>query len=140
MSGAMGGSGSEEFLAPTPVGEDTFVTCTACDYAANVEAVRVPAPEPGDPTAHAMLAVLEYRKGDCTAAVPHFDKAGNLLDSQLDALHAYATCLAKLKRLDDAAAVLKRALALHPNDPQERHLLASIQIMAKKPQDAQTLQ
>jgi tetratricopeptide (TPR) repeat protein len=91
---------------------------------------------PGDPTGHAMLAVLEYRKGDCTAAVPHFDKAGRLLDSQLDALHAYATCLAKLKRLDDAAAVLQRALALRPDDPRERHLLASMQIMGQKPQDA----
>ena len=59
MSGAMGGSGSEEFLAPAPVGEDTFVTCTACDYAANVEAVRVPAPEAGDPTAHPPLKVLD---------------------------------------------------------------------------------
>jgi tetratricopeptide (TPR) repeat protein len=91
---------------------------------------------PGDPTAHAMLAVLEYRNGDCAAAVPHFDKASKLLDSQLDALHAYATCLAKLKRLDEAAAVLQRAVALRPGDPQERHLLASIQIMAKKPKDA----
>jgi tetratricopeptide (TPR) repeat protein len=91
---------------------------------------------PGDPTAHAMLAVLQYRKGDCAAAVPHFDHAGPLLDSQLDALHAYATCLAKLKRLDDAAAVLQRALALRPNDPQERHLLASIQIMGQKPKEA----
>ena len=45
MSGAMGGSRSEEFLAPTEYGEDTFVRCTACDYAANVEAVRTPAPE-----------------------------------------------------------------------------------------------
>ena len=44
MSGAMGGSASEEFLAPIDVGEDTFVRCTACDYAANVEAVRVPVP------------------------------------------------------------------------------------------------
>jgi prolyl-tRNA synthetase len=44
MSGAMGGSASEEFLAPLDAGEDTFVRCTACDYAANVEAVRVPAP------------------------------------------------------------------------------------------------
>jgi prolyl-tRNA synthetase len=42
----MGGSASEEFLAPIEVGEDTFVRCTSCDYAANVEAVRVPAPEP----------------------------------------------------------------------------------------------
>ena len=57
MSGAMGGSASEEFLATAEVGEDTYVRCTACDYAANVEAVRVPVPEPlpydGVPTAHA---------------------------------------------------------------------------------------
>jgi prolyl-tRNA synthetase len=45
-SGAMGGSKSEEFLAKAEVGEDTYVRCTRCDYAANVEAVRVPAPAP----------------------------------------------------------------------------------------------
>ncbi len=44
MSGAMGGSASEEFLAPAVNGEDTYVRCSTCDYAANVEAVRVPAP------------------------------------------------------------------------------------------------
>jgi len=43
MSGAMGGSASEEFLADAEVGEDTYVKCTNCDYAANVEAVQVPA-------------------------------------------------------------------------------------------------
>lgn len=57
MSGAMGGSASEEFLASTEVGEDTFVRCTACDYAANVEAVVTPAPAAPDyssvPAAHA---------------------------------------------------------------------------------------
>jgi prolyl-tRNA synthetase len=42
MSGAMGGSASEEFLATAANGEDTYVRCTTCDYAANVEAVRVP--------------------------------------------------------------------------------------------------
>ena len=56
-SGAMGGSRSEEFLAKADVGEDTYVRCTVCDYAANVEAVtvRVPAPVPYDdvPPAHA---------------------------------------------------------------------------------------
>ena len=56
-SGAMGGSRSEEFLAKADAGEDTYVRCTACDYAANVEAVevRVPAPVPYDdvPEAHA---------------------------------------------------------------------------------------
>jgi prolyl-tRNA synthetase len=44
MSGAMGGSASEEFLAPTDSGEDTYVRCTSCDYAANVEAVVTPVP------------------------------------------------------------------------------------------------
>ncbi|WP_267244559.1 proline--tRNA ligase [Streptomyces sp. PR69] len=39
VAGAMGGSKSEEFLAPAPAGEDTFVDCPACDYAANTEAV-----------------------------------------------------------------------------------------------------
>jgi prolyl-tRNA synthetase len=57
MSGAMGGSASEEFLATAENGEDTYVRCTNCDYAANVEAVRVRAPEPvgwdGVPPAHA---------------------------------------------------------------------------------------
>ena len=43
-SGAMGGSKSEEFLARADNGEDTYVRCTRCDYAANVEAVEVPAP------------------------------------------------------------------------------------------------
>ena len=38
----MGGSKSEEFLAKAAVGEDTYVRCTHCDYAANVEAVDTP--------------------------------------------------------------------------------------------------
>jgi prolyl-tRNA synthetase len=39
VSGAMGGSASEEFLAESPAGEDTFVRCLESGYAANVEAV-----------------------------------------------------------------------------------------------------
>ena len=45
VSGAMGGSASEEFLAESPVGEDTFVRCPASGYAANVEAVVTARPE-----------------------------------------------------------------------------------------------
>jgi prolyl-tRNA synthetase len=43
-AGAMGGSASEEFLSPSPIGEDTFVR-SAGGYAANVEAVKTVAPE-----------------------------------------------------------------------------------------------
>jgi prolyl-tRNA synthetase len=45
VSGAMGGSASEEFLAESPIGEDTFVRCLESGYAANVEAVVTARPE-----------------------------------------------------------------------------------------------
>jgi len=56
QSGAMGGSASEEFLAPCDSGEDTYVRCSTCDYAANVEAIITPVPAAipfdGAPAAH----------------------------------------------------------------------------------------
>ncbi|MGL4744316.1 MAG: proline--tRNA ligase [Dermatophilaceae bacterium] len=56
MAGAMGGSKSEEFLATAANGEDTYVHCPRCGYAANVEAVRVPVSDDVDasevPAAH----------------------------------------------------------------------------------------
>src|SRR5207344_2159785 len=45
VSGAMGGSASEEFLAESEIGEDTFVRCLESGYAANVEAVITAVPE-----------------------------------------------------------------------------------------------
>ena len=75
MSGAMGGSASEEFLAPLEVGEDTFVRCTSCGYAANTEAVQVAVPAtsgesfgasrtvdtPDTPTIDSLVALLNAR-------------------------------------------------------------------------------
>lgn len=58
QSGAMGGSRSEEFLHPTPIGEDTFVR-SAGGYAANVEAVTTVVPEPVDATNTPAAIVLE---------------------------------------------------------------------------------
>lgn len=58
VSGAMGGSASEEFLAPAPAGEDTFVDCPACDYAANTEAVTFTA-TPADGSAHGPVEELD---------------------------------------------------------------------------------
>lgn len=57
-SGAMGGSASEEFLAVSPYGEDTFVRSEG-GYAANVEAVRTPAPEAVDHTDLPAAQVIE---------------------------------------------------------------------------------
>lgn len=62
VSGAMGGSASEEFLAESDVGEDTYVRCPESGYAANVEAVVTAKPEsiPFD----GLPEPVEYDTGD----------------------------------------------------------------------------
>jgi tetratricopeptide (TPR) repeat protein len=97
---------------------------------------RVLRMRPSDQTSHGMLAVLEYQQGNCTAAIAHFEKAGGLFDSKPAGLHAYAACFVKLKQPEKAAPIFQRALALNPNDPRERRLLASVQLMAHQPDDA----
>ena len=59
MSGAMGGSASEEFLFPCDIGEDTFVQCTACNYSANTEAVRVGVADAIDASSVAAAKVVD---------------------------------------------------------------------------------
>ena len=77
VSGAMGGSKSEEFLAPCPTGEDTYVLCPSCGFAANVEAMitKVPAQDssktpameeldtPNTPTIDSLVAILNEKFG-----------------------------------------------------------------------------
>lgn len=46
-SGAMGGSGSEEFMVQSDAGEDTVAHCENCGYAANVEVAESKVPERG---------------------------------------------------------------------------------------------
>ncbi|MGC5583984.1 proline--tRNA ligase [Ornithinimicrobium sp. W1679] len=79
-SGAMGGSASEEFLAVSPDGEDTFVRCEASGYAANVEAVVVPQAPPVDP---AVVAATPAAHVEDTPDSPTIAT----LVAQADALH-----------------------------------------------------
>ncbi|MGI8702568.1 MAG: proline--tRNA ligase [Nocardioidaceae bacterium] len=89
MSGAMGGSASEEFLANAENGEDTYVRCTTCDYAANVEAVRVPVPEAigydDVPAAHAEdtpdTPTIQTLVDHLNAAFPRADKPWEAADT-----------------------------------------------------------
>ncbi|GAA1122787.1 proline--tRNA ligase [Nocardiopsis composta] len=76
-SGAMGGSASEEFLAETPNGEDTFVRSTESDYAANVEAVEIPAP-PARPVEGLPEATVHHTPDTPTieTLVDHLNGAG----------------------------------------------------------------
>jgi prolyl-tRNA synthetase len=106
-SGAMGGSASEEFLATAAVGEDTYVACTKCDYAANTEAVVTPAP-PARSVAQPPLTVHD---------TPDTPTIASLVD------------LANARALDDrtdwtAADTLKNVVvAVHRPDATEDELL-----------------
>ena len=73
VSGAMGGSRSEEFLAPCSTGEDTYVLCPKCGYAANVEAM--------------VTKVSEY-SGEPAPAVKIFDSPNTpTIDSLVELLN-----------------------------------------------------
>ncbi len=73
VSGAMGGSGSEEFLAPCETGEDTYVLCEKCGYAANVEA---------------MVTKVAPYSGAAPAAMDEFDSPNTpTIDSLVDLLN-----------------------------------------------------
>ena len=78
VSGAMGGSKSEEFLAPCATGEDTYVLCPSCGYAANVEAVQTQVVKKEFPTPPAM-ELLD------TPNTPTIETLVDLLNAQFNA-------------------------------------------------------
>ncbi len=47
-SGAMGGSGSQEFMVKSDIGDDTIAICGKCGYAANAELAVCPAVAPAE--------------------------------------------------------------------------------------------
>ncbi|MGW6278093.1 proline--tRNA ligase [Kribbella sp. NPDC055071] len=108
MSGAMGGSRSEEFLAIAANGEDTFVRSPG-GYAANVEAVVVPQSAPVDASAVPASEVVD------TPETP-------TIDTLVDALNA------KHPRTDGrewtAADTLKNVLVMLVNPDGTREPLA----------------
>jgi prolyl-tRNA synthetase len=108
MSGAMGGSASEEFLAIAENGEDTFVR-SAGGYAANVEAVVVPQAEPVDASGVPAAEVVD------TPDTPTID---TLVDA-LNAKHARAD-----GREWTAADTLKNVLVMLVNPDGTREPLA----------------
>jgi len=93
---------------------------------------------PNDPTSHAMLAVLAYKKGDCGTAVQHFSQSAPLVDSQPGALQEYGSCLVQLKQMEKAIPIFQQILVSHPDDPRARRGLAAVQLAAEQPQDALT--
>jgi prolyl-tRNA synthetase len=105
MAGAMGGSRSEEFLATAENGEDTYVRCRNCGYAANVEAVRVPVPDP------VPYAEVRAAHAESTPDTP-------TIDTLVDHLNAH---FAREDRPWRASDTLKNVLVMvvHPDGTRE---------------------
>ena len=91
---------------------------------------------PDDVTSHAMLAVLDYKRGDCAGAVQHFAASEAALASQPGALQEYGFCLMKVKQRDKAVQVFQALVNAHPSDARARRALAAAQLSADQPQPA----
>jgi prolyl-tRNA synthetase len=121
MSGAMGGSKSEEFLAPCSTGEDTYVLCNGCGYAANVEAMvtkvapfkgeKVGAIEvldtPNTPTIDSLVEVFNSKYGANITAVDTLKNVLLMADEKPIAVLVPGDREVDLKRLEANLAGVK---------------------------------
>ena len=98
VSGAMGGSKSEEFLAPCPTGEDTYVLCPSCGFAANVEAM-VTKVDPVDSTATPALEELD------TPNTPTIDSLVQVLNERFGGGFTGASTLKNVMLIADGKAI-----------------------------------
>jgi prolyl-tRNA synthetase len=96
VSGAMGGSASEEFLAESEIGEDTFVRCLESGYAANVEAVITAVPQslPIDGQPEAKV----YDTPGTPTIATLVEWANNALDREVTAADTLKNVVLKVRR------------------------------------------
>jgi prolyl-tRNA synthetase len=95
VSGAMGGSASEEFLAESEVGEDTFVRCVESGYAANVEAVITARPE--SQPVDGLPEPVVHDTGDTPTIATLVDWANGALDREVTAADTLKNVLLKVR-------------------------------------------
>ena len=98
VSGAMGGSKSEEFLAPCSTGEDTYVLCPSCGFAANVEAM-VTKVDPVDASATPVLEELD------TPNTPTIDSLVQVLNERFGGGFTGASTLKNVMLIADGKAI-----------------------------------
>ncbi|RJO74781.1 proline--tRNA ligase [Nocardia panacis] len=105
-AGAMGGSASEEFLADSPVGEDTYVLCRESGYAANVEAVVTPAPAPLPIEGLPASVVHDTPDTPTIAALVEWANAAAVLDRPVTAADTLKNVMVKLRHPDGKTEIL----------------------------------
>ncbi|MEV6102799.1 proline--tRNA ligase [Nocardia sp. NPDC051981] len=105
-SGAMGGSASEEFLADSPVGEDTYVICRESGYAANVEAVVTTAPPAIPLEGQADAVVHDTPNTPTIATLVDWANTANVLGREATAADTLKNVMVKLRYPDGKTEIL----------------------------------
>lgn len=101
---------------------------------------RILALRPQDVTAHAMLASLERGRGDCRAALPHYEASSAMFAARPQLEQGYAYCLAKTGQLPQAEAAYQTVVGAAP-DEAARYNLALVQWQMHDPKSSlETLQ
>jgi tetratricopeptide (TPR) repeat protein len=96
---------------------------------------------PDDPTTHAMLAAIAFKRHDCATATKHFVQSAQLIAAQPSALAEYGSCLMDLDRAPEAVPVFQRIVTGAPGNLEARYDLAVAQLAAHQDKDAlETLQ
>ncbi|MGN2636953.1 proline--tRNA ligase [Nocardia takedensis] len=125
-SGAMGGSASEEFLAESPVGEDTYVRSLESGYAANVEAVITPAPAPLPFDDLPAAAVHDTPDTATIATLVRWAESAGVLDRPVTAADTLKNVMVKLRHPDGKTEIVGIGI---PGDREvdEKRLGASVE-------------
>ncbi|MBH0775234.1 proline--tRNA ligase [Nocardia bovistercoris] len=105
-SGAMGGSASEEFLAESPVGEDTYVRSLESGYAANVEAVVTPAPAPLPLGGLPPAVVHDTPDTPTIAALVAWAESAKVVDRRVSAADTLKNVMVKLRHPDGKSEIV----------------------------------
>jgi tetratricopeptide (TPR) repeat protein len=91
---------------------------------------------PANETANAMAAVLAYQSNDSTGAVNYFQRSGDEVYKNENALSEFADCLIRNEQLSQSIQVLDRGSQLHPNSVQLKYNLAIAQLRSHHPGEA----
>lgn len=97
---------------------------------------QVLAMQPEDPTAHAMLATMQYKANDYVHAIDNFKKSEASISNQPTVLAQYGFSLTQLKQYDEAIPIFQRVLELQSDATNARYNLAFDQWRLKHTQEA----
>ncbi|HKO11423.1 MAG TPA: tetratricopeptide repeat protein, partial [Acidobacteriaceae bacterium] len=92
--------------------------------------------DPGDATAHEMLATLEQRAGHCRTAVPHFEASKEAIANHPASLEAYGYCLFRLGRSADAIPIFRQLIPLLPGSSYPSYDLAVLLVSDHRSDEA----